>query len=95
MRLSSNATEKRTLESKVPEIKIEKCNRETNSNINVEKPSRKWLVKVKFNHLAPESGTDDEMELLTGIGSSSTRNAEIFKKLFSSYLILLNKSGTN
>ena len=37
----------------------------------------KWLVKVKFNHLAPESGTDDETELLTGITNDFKVNAVV------------------
>jgi hypothetical protein len=46
---------------------IEKRNRETNSNINVEKPSRKIVGKNKIQ----PSVTGDETELLTGIASST------------------------
>ena len=52
---------------------IEKRNRETNSNINVEKPSRKIVGKNKIQ----PSVTGDETELLTGI-ASSTKEDEKF-----------------
>jgi hypothetical protein len=76
----NNVTEKRTLESEsisgepqVSEIKIEKLNFETDSDINLEKPSRKIVGKNKIQ----PSVTGDETELLTGI-ESSTKDDEIF-----------------
>ena len=87
--MSNNETEKGTLESEsisaepqVPEIKIEKLNFETDSDINLEKPSRKIIVMVKLNLLAPtmkrgrKKRSNLEKELI-GIGLS-TRDAERF-----------------
>ena len=87
--MSNNETEKRALESEsisgepqVSKIKIEKLNFETDSDINLEKPSRKIIVMVKLNLLAPtmKRGRKKRSNLekdLIGIGLS-TRDAERF-----------------
>ena len=86
--LSDNETEKGSVESEsisaepqVPEITIEKLNFETDSDINLEKKSRKIIVKVKFP-MAPtmkrgRKKTSNLEKELTGIGSS-TRDDERF-----------------